>query len=180
MRTLMTPRNPWSFFLNLRWSKTWTARMLSSVTRLWCVSYERNSRDLRRVQVRGGDIGTVAEAWCRGRDSRDSQVETLVPVRVQGPFRNGSRLGLLAVDCSNGERVREACWLASVMQCDGVECSEGRTKNISLAETIGRNDCKELLETIARSKGRQRERGHTRYSDIGIAGAAEVSDTIIQ
>lgn len=34
MRTLMTPRKPWSFFLNFFWSKTWTASMLSSVARL--------------------------------------------------------------------------------------------------------------------------------------------------
>jgi hypothetical protein len=32
MRTLMTPRKPWSFFLNFFWSKIWTARTLSSLT----------------------------------------------------------------------------------------------------------------------------------------------------
>lgn len=34
MRTLITPRKPWSFFLNFFWSKICTASTLSSVTRL--------------------------------------------------------------------------------------------------------------------------------------------------
>ena len=34
IRTLMTPRKPWSFFLNFFWSKICTASTLSSVTRL--------------------------------------------------------------------------------------------------------------------------------------------------
>ncbi|KAH3666135.1 hypothetical protein OGAPHI_004324 [Ogataea philodendri] len=37
-RILTTPKNPWSFFLNLRWSKIWTIRMEFSVTenlKLW-------------------------------------------------------------------------------------------------------------------------------------------------
>lgn len=32
IRMLMTPRKPWSFFLNFFWSKTCTARMVSSLT----------------------------------------------------------------------------------------------------------------------------------------------------
>lgn len=38
IRTLMTPRKPWSFFLNFFWSNTWTARMLSSFTLLRFIS----------------------------------------------------------------------------------------------------------------------------------------------
>ena len=34
IRTFMTPRNPWSFFLNFFWSNIWIARMLSSLTLL--------------------------------------------------------------------------------------------------------------------------------------------------
>jgi hypothetical protein len=34
MRIFITPRKPWSFFLNFFWSNTWTAKMLSSLTRL--------------------------------------------------------------------------------------------------------------------------------------------------
>ena len=37
-RILMTPRNPWSFFLNFFWSKTCTARILSSLALLLVVS----------------------------------------------------------------------------------------------------------------------------------------------
>lgn len=40
-----------------------------------------------------------------------------------------------------------------------VGCSEGRTEYISLAETIGRNDCRKLLETIAGPRDRSRGAG---------------------
>jgi len=85
----MTPRKPWSFFLNFFWSKIWTARTLSSLTRLECISIEV-SRVLEGVE---GDV----------------HVEALVPVRVQRLLDDARGARLLAIDRGHGEGVREAC-----------------------------------------------------------------------
>lgn len=37
------------------------------------------------------------------------QVKALIPIWVQGSLADGGRLGLLAIDGSDSERVRKAC-----------------------------------------------------------------------
>jgi hypothetical protein len=54
-RMLITPRKPWSFFLNFFWSNTCTAMILSSLTRLG-----NKSRQHARGQG-GGHIGRKGE-----------------------------------------------------------------------------------------------------------------------
>lgn len=44
-----------------------------------------------------------------GGMSGGSQVKTLVPVRVQSPLAHACRLGLLAINRSNRERIGKAC-----------------------------------------------------------------------
>ncbi len=88
-RMLMTPRKPWSFFLNFFWSKTCTARMLSSLALLLAVS---------------GTVQHAALGAARGVVRR-LQVERLIPIRIQCPLRNPRRLGLLAIDGGNREGV---------------------------------------------------------------------------
>lgn len=42
-----------------------------------------------------------------GKVEKYVQIETLVPVGVQGSLGDRGRFGLLAIDCSNGEGVRK-------------------------------------------------------------------------
>lgn len=127
IRMLMTPRKPWSFFLNFFWSNTCTARILSSLTRL------RGRRSVshrypRRIIVRL--LGYV-------------QIKALIPVWVQRPFRHGRRLGLLAIDGCYGERVGKSYAKRRVSQPKPlllVVVGRERTKHISLIQAIGGDD----------------------------------------
>jgi hypothetical protein len=75
--------------------------------------------------------------------SGGSQVKTLVPVRVQSPLAHACRLGLLAINRSNRERVGKACSCqsAAVFAEDGGGGGGERTEDISLVEPIGCDDC---------------------------------------
>lgn len=85
-RTFITPKNPWSFFLNFFWSNICTANILSSFARL------------KVDQPRFFPV----------EDTPYSQVEDLVPVWIQSPFDNSGRLRLLATQCRNCKRVRKS------------------------------------------------------------------------
>ena len=113
-RTLMTPRNPWSFFLNFFWSKIWTANMLSSEARL--IPYQ---------------WGFIFE------DDLCSQVETFVPVRVQCPLDNSRCLRLFAAQSRHCEWIWKSCRAVSVQ---GFPMGEGQhTENIALVQSISGN-----------------------------------------
>lgn len=106
MRTLITPRKPWSFFLNFFWSKTWTANILSSFTRL--VRHQSVSKCLQCVSL---------EAWV------GIQIKALVPVRAQGSLGHRGGLGLLAIDRSNGEWVGKSCEKGRLAAVEGDQVS---------------------------------------------------------
>lgn len=90
MRTLTTPRKPWSFFLNFFWSKICTASMLSSVARLSL------------------PISVLPPRMCK-LYRRHLHVKALVPVRVQRLLDDARGPRLLAANRGDGEGIREAC-----------------------------------------------------------------------
>jgi hypothetical protein len=115
-RTLMTPRNPWSFFLNFFWSKIWMASMLSSVALL---------------------SKAVSPHGATPDQSRNLHVKHLIPIRVQCFLDDRGRFCLFAADSRHCERVRKS--YPSVRDACvpfRISSSLALTENISLVEPV--------------------------------------------
>jgi len=126
-RTFTTPRNPWSFFLNFFWSKICTARMLSSLTRLV------SSQHLISLISRLPPCTHISKLSFQYGFS----VFLITPVVfVCSPL-------MVATAKGSGNPVLKR----SVSGCLDRLVHE-RTKDISLVQSIGRNDCELVLAPI--------------------------------
>lgn len=131
----MTPKKPWSFFLNFFWSKICIAKTLSSLARL-----ERNQPQLLNVDT-----------------NVDLHVKGLVPIRVQRLLDHLGSFRLLSPNGRHGERVWKACVMSVA---EALSVSEQHTKDISLVQAISGNDWVGLAGRSKASEGRLRT-GHS-------------------
>lgn len=98
--TFTTPRKPWSRFLNLRWSKIWTAMTEFSLTVL--------VHSQRITQLHG---------------AMHAHVEALVPVRVQRLLHDAGSVSLLRIDGDDGEGIGETEDFALGQAIGGDNCA---------------------------------------------------------